>query len=209
MLQNIGRHLPLHLLLIFQGQNRPSQHPPIKTTTEQIHTARIVIVPGDTRHHPAVALSTGPRQPRQSLPPQIKQPYLTIIVRYRNHPIHRHRNTIHGGVGANRRHRRTHISQIPHFDAAIVRTGDDFVFTGEYCWCYTPRKRETMKSVLEQFWGNYSVCPWKTETEWTLSLKSHRRKVVSLEEVTASFWVGWVEACVSSWSCPKKSIKNT
>ena len=33
-------------------------------------------------------------------------------------------------------------------------------------------------------------------------LKSHRRKVVSVEDVTISCWEGWVQVCVSSWSCP-------
>lgn len=45
--------------------------------------------------------------------------------------------------------------------------------------------------------------PWNTLTEWMDgSLKSHRRKVVSREEVTTSRWVGCVQQCVSSWSCP-------
>lgn len=49
----------------------------------------------------------------------------------------------------------------------------------------------------------HSVCPWKTFTEWIEgSLKSQRRKVVSREEVTTSRWVGCVQQCVNSWSCP-------
>lgn len=40
----------------------------------------------------------------------------------------------------------------------------------------------------------HSVCPWKTLTEWMDgSLKSHSLKVVSLDEVTTSRWVGWVQ----------------
>lgn len=49
----------------------------------------------------------------------------------------------------------------------------------------------------------YSVWPWKTFTEWIEgSLKSHRRKVVSRDDVTTRRWVGCVQQCVSSWSCP-------
>lgn len=49
----------------------------------------------------------------------------------------------------------------------------------------------------------HSVCPWNTLTEWMEgSLKSHRRKVVSLDEVTTRRWVGWVQQWVSSWSWP-------
>lgn len=56
----------------------------------------------------------------------------------------------------------------------------------------------------------HSVWPWKTFTEWMEgSLKSQRRKVVSREEVTTSRWVGCVQQCVSSWSCPTtKDDKN-
>lgn len=56
----------------------------------------------------------------------------------------------------------------------------------------------------------HSVWPWKTFTEWIEgSLKSQRRKVVSREEVTTSRWVGCVQQCVSSWSCPTtKDDKN-
>lgn len=52
---------------------------------------------------------------------------------------------------------------------------------------------------------SYSEWPWNTLTEWMEGvLKSHRRKVVSVEEVTISCWVGWVQVCVSSWSWPEK-----
>lgn len=37
------------------------------------------------------------------------------------------------------------------------------------------------------------------------SLKSQSLKVVSLDEVTTSRWVGWVQQCVSSWSWPEKA----
>jgi len=43
-------------------------------------------------------------------------------------------------------------------------------------------------------------------TEWIDGvLKSHNLKVVSVDEVTISCWLGWVQVCVSSWSWPKKS----
>ena len=48
-----------------------------------------------------------------------------------------------------------------------------------------------------------SWCPWKTETECMLSLKSHSLKVQSLELVTTRREVGWVEAWVSSSSWPE------
>jgi hypothetical protein len=50
--------------------------------------------------------------------------------------------------------------------------------------------------------NTYSVCPWNTETEWIGSRKSHRRKVVSRDDVTTRRWVGWDEVWVSSWSWP-------
>ena len=50
--------------------------------------------------------------------------------------------------------------------------------------------------------NTYSVCPWNTDTEWIGSRKSHRRNVVSRDEVTTRRWVGWEEVCVSSWSWP-------
>lgn len=34
----------------------------------------------------------------------------------------------------------------------------------------------------------HSVCPWKTETEFIASRKSHNLKVVSLDAVTTNFW---------------------
>ena len=53
---------------------------------------------------------------------------------------------------------------------------------------------------------SYSECPWNTLTEWIDGvLKSHNLKVVSVEEVTISCWLGWVQVCVSSWSWPKRS----
>lgn len=62
-------------------------------------------------------------------------------------------------------------------------------------------KKHVLLNTLTCF--TYSVCPWKTETECTFSLKSHRRNVASLEDVTANLWLGCVEVCVNSWSCPK------
>lgn len=58
----------------------------------------------------------------------------------------------------------------------------------------------------------YSECPWKTDTEWMGSRKSHRRNVVSLDAVTTSLWLGCPEACVSSWSWPfgqRRVIEST
>jgi len=67
------------------------------------------------------------------------------------------------------------------------------------CWtCSVPIE----ECVCEER-ATHSVCPWKTLTEcMDGSLKSHSRKVVSLDEVTTSRWVGWVQQWVSSWSCP-------
>ena len=49
----------------------------------------------------------------------------------------------------------------------------------------------------------YCVWPWKTLTCKAESRKSHRRKVMSLEEVTTRRWVGWAWTSLSSWSWPK------
>jgi hypothetical protein len=71
---------------------------------------------------------------------------------------------------------------------------------------------DRLKEWMRGLWGptgrwcvcaTHSVCPWNTLTEWMEgSLKSHRRKVVSLDEVTTRRWVGWVQQWVSSWSWP-------
>jgi hypothetical protein len=57
--------------------------------------------------------------------------------------------------------------------------------------------------------NTYSVCPWNTDTEWIGSRKSHRRNVVSRDDVTTRRWVGWDEVCVSSWSWPVWRIEAT
>ena len=44
--------------------------------------------------------------------------------------------------------------------------------------------------------------PWKTDTEWMASRKSHSLKVESLLEVTTRRDVGWADAWVSSSSWP-------
>lgn len=65
----------------------------------------------------------------------------------------------------------------------------------------TSQPRSELKNIYTT--KTHSVWPWNTFTEWMEgSRKSHRRNVVSREEVTTSRWVGCVQQCVSSWSCP-------
>ena len=61
--------------------------------------------------------------------------------------------------------------------------------------------------IMNRNKNTYSVCPWNTDTEWIGSRKSHRRNVVSREDVTTRRWAGWDEVCVSSRSWPVRRIE--
>lgn len=66
-----------------------------------------------------------------------------------------------------------------------------------------------LKNFPSSWFLSYSECPWNTLTEWMEGVrKSHKRNVVSVDEVTISCWVGWVQVCVSSWSWPKDKMWN-
>ena len=77
---------------------------------------------------------------------------------------------------------------------------------GGWWWATTNIEQDNesvLVSLLSVIGMPYSECPWNTLTECMDGvLKSHRRKVVSVEDVTISCWEGWVQVCVSSWSCP-------
>lgn len=85
----------------------------------------------------------------------------------------------------------------------MVAMGDLMFFKSQTLTVRSSLPETTLSPTVNTADVTVSVWPWKTFTEWMDgSLKSHRRKVVSREEVTTSRWVGCVQQCVSSWSCP-------
>lgn len=72
------------------------------------------------------------RQSRHALSVQIVQPNVPVVVRYANHAALRHGQLVDAGIGANRCQCGAHVAQLPHFDGAIVGTGNDLVVASEH-----------------------------------------------------------------------------
>lgn len=71
-------------------------------------------------------------QSRHPDPVQIEQPYVAIVMRYRYYAIPRYGQPIDGRIRPDSGQRRPHITQVPHLDRAIIRSGDHFIVAREH-----------------------------------------------------------------------------
>lgn len=112
---------PLQLpSIVLRKNDGPAENAAIEAAGEEIAVQQRLLRPRYRRHHPSVALPTGPWQSGDSLPVQIEQSDLSIVMRYGDNSTSGDRQTIDRGIRSNGGQGGSHVAQLPDLDCTII-----------------------------------------------------------------------------------------